>query len=67
MPLAWIHALPKEDAEKLAMELGVSVQGTLDELRKRLRDKWRLMETYLPPQSTDKSGVAVHTAASSIT
>jgi hypothetical protein len=65
MPLAWIHALPKEDAEKLAMELGVSVQGTLDELRKRLKEKWRLLQIYLPPQSTDKSGVAVHTAASS--
>jgi hypothetical protein len=32
MPLAWIHNLPKEEAEKLATELGVPVQGTLDEL-----------------------------------
>jgi predicted transcriptional regulator len=60
MPLAWIHNLPKEEAEKLAMELGVPVQGTMDELRKRLKDKWRIVETYLPPQSKDKSEVAVH-------
>jgi hypothetical protein len=65
MPLAWIHNLPKEEAEMLAMELGFLVQGTMDELRKRLKDKWRIVETYLPPQSKDKSEVAVHTAASS--
>jgi hypothetical protein len=65
MSLAWIHNLPKEEAEKLAMELGVPIHGTLNELRKRLKDKWRLVETYLPPQSTDKSEVAVHTAGSS--
>jgi hypothetical protein len=40
MPLAWIHSIPKEEAEKLAMELGVPVQGTLDELHKRLKEKW---------------------------
>jgi hypothetical protein len=67
MPLAWIHNLPKEEAVKLAMELGVPVQGTMDELRKRLKDKWRIVETYLPPKSKDKTEVAVHTAASSNT
>jgi hypothetical protein len=44
MPLAWIHNLPREEAEKLAMELGVPVQGTLDEFRKRLKEsgkRWR--------------------------
>ena len=54
MPLAWIHNLPREEAEKLASELGVSVQGTLDELRKRLQEKWRALEVCLPPQITDK-------------
>jgi hypothetical protein len=53
MPLAWIHNLPKEESEKLDMELGVPLQGTMDELRKRLKDTWRLVETYLPPQSID--------------
>jgi hypothetical protein len=67
MLLAWIHNLPKEEAEKLAMELGVPVQGTMDELRKRLKDKWRTVETYLPPQSKDKSEVAMHTAGISNT
>jgi hypothetical protein len=60
MPLAWIHNLPREQAEKLAIELSLSTQGTLDELRKRLKEKWKTLEGYLPPQSTDKSEVATH-------
>jgi hypothetical protein len=62
MPLAWIHNLPKEEVEKLAMELGVPVQGTLDKLHKRLKEKWKALQTYLPPQSEDKSEVEMHTA-----
>jgi hypothetical protein len=54
MPLAWIYNLPREEAEKFASELGVSVQGTLDELRKRLKEKWRALEVCLPPQIADK-------------
>jgi hypothetical protein len=61
MPLAWIHNIPREESENLGMELSVPVQGTLDDLRKRLK-KWKALETYLPPQSTDKSEVAMHTA-----
>jgi hypothetical protein len=67
MPLAWIHILPKEEAEKLAMDFSVPVQGTLDELRKRLKDKWKALETYLPAKSADKSQVAMHTAGVSDT
>jgi hypothetical protein len=59
MPLAWIHNLPREDSEKLAMELGVPV-------RKRLKEKWKALKTYLP-QNTDKSEVAMHTAGVSDT
>jgi hypothetical protein len=60
--IAWIHNLPREEAEKLATEMGVSVQGTLDELRKRLKEKWGALENYLPPQSTDKSEVGMDVA-----
>jgi hypothetical protein len=49
MLLAWIYNLPREEAEKLEMELCVPVQGTLDDLRKRLKEKWKALETYLPP------------------
>jgi hypothetical protein len=66
MPLTWIHNLPKGEAEKLAVELGVPVDGTLDDLRKRLKEKWRLMENYLPPQFTAKSEVGMNTAGSSV-
>jgi hypothetical protein len=58
MPLGWIRG---EEAEKLAVELGVSVQGTLDDVRKKLKEKWKALEQYLPPQSTDKS-VVMHAA-----
>jgi hypothetical protein len=48
MPLAWIHNHPKEEDEKLAIELGVPVQGTLNELRKRLKESGKyLRPTYL--------------------
>jgi hypothetical protein len=60
MPLAWIHKLSREDAEKLAMGLGAPV-------RKGLKNKWKALETYLPPQSADKSEVAMHTVGVSDT
>jgi hypothetical protein len=53
MPLGWFHNLLREEAEKLVNELGVSTQGTLDELRRKVKDKWRAVETYLPPQIAD--------------
>lgn len=65
MPIGWIHNLPREEAEKLAVELGVSVQGMLDDLRKRLKEKWKVLEQYLPPPSTDKSEVVMHAAGAS--
>ncbi|PNF34200.1 hypothetical protein B7P43_G17550 [Cryptotermes secundus] len=65
MPLAWIYNLPREDAEKLAIEFGVSVQGTLDEMWNKLKENWRVVETYLPPQSTDKSEVGMGIAGAS--
>jgi hypothetical protein len=38
IPLAWIHTLPKEEAHKLVIDSGVPVQGTLDVLRKKLKE-----------------------------
>ncbi|PNF33358.1 hypothetical protein B7P43_G05688 [Cryptotermes secundus] len=65
MPLKWIHDLSREEAERLAVELSVPVQGTLDKLHKRVKEKWKVLETYLPPQRADKSDVAMHTGESS--
>ena len=47
------------------MELGVSAQGSLDELRKRLKEKWRALEVYLPPHLTDKLASSRDTADTS--
>jgi hypothetical protein len=40
MPLAWIHDLSKQQVEKLASLMGTSTNGTLDDLRKRVKEKW---------------------------
>ncbi|PNF34291.1 hypothetical protein B7P43_G16460 [Cryptotermes secundus] len=66
MPLAWIHNLPREYAEKFASELGVSVQGTLDYLPKKLKDKWRALEACLPPHITDKFAASTDVAGTSM-
>jgi hypothetical protein len=57
MPLAWIHDLPKQQLEGLASQLGLSTDGTLDDLRKRVKEKWTAVELYLPSQSTAKSSL----------
>jgi hypothetical protein len=55
IPLAWIHELPKQQLESLAGQLNLSTEGTLDDLRKRVKDKWTTIEPYLPPHTTAKS------------
>jgi hypothetical protein len=64
MPLAWIHNLPTEEGEMMAAELGVSIQGTLDELRKRLKEKWRAVEHFLPPRGAEASEAGMGVAGS---
>jgi hypothetical protein len=32
-----------------------------------VKEKWKVLETYLPPQKTDNSEVAMHTAGASDT
>ena len=55
MPLAWIYDLSEQQAEEVASQLGLSTDGTLDDLRRRVKEKWTAIEAYLPSQSTDKS------------
>jgi hypothetical protein len=64
MPLAWIHSLSKQQAEQLSTELGVSVEGTLDDLRKRLREKLSSLEQHLPSQLQAKSEPATDAGTS---
>jgi hypothetical protein len=52
MPQAWIHELSKQQVEDLASQMGLSTNGTLDELRKQVKEKWIAIEGYLPSQKS---------------
>jgi hypothetical protein len=39
MPLGWIHDMPKQQLQDLACELGLSIEGKLDDLRVRVKEK----------------------------
>jgi hypothetical protein len=54
MPLAWIHDLSKQQLEEFASQLGLSNDRTLDDLRKRVKEKWSTVELYLPSVSAAK-------------
>jgi hypothetical protein len=41
----------------VASQLGLSTDGTLDDLRKRVTEKWTAVKLYLPSQSTAKSSL----------
>jgi hypothetical protein len=55
MPLASIHDLPKQQLEGLASQLGLSADGILADLMKRVKEKWTAVELYLLSQSAAKS------------
>jgi hypothetical protein len=57
MPLAWIHDIPKQQLEELASQLSLSTDKTLDDVRKRVKEKWPAVELYLPSQNTAKSSL----------
>jgi hypothetical protein len=53
MPQAWIHQLSKQEVEELSSLMGLATTRMLDEMRKRVKDKWTAIEAYLPSQSAD--------------
>jgi hypothetical protein len=59
MLLAWMHDLSKQQAEELARYMGLSVDGTLDDLRKRLKQKWTALQPYLPSPSAVKPSLVL--------
>lgn len=50
-----IYDLSKQQAEQVAYQLGLSTDGTLDSMRKRVKEKWTAIKAYLPSQSAAKS------------
>jgi hypothetical protein len=61
MPRQWIHNLPKQQLEELATQLGLPGEGTLDDLRRRVKQKWDAIEQYLPPPTTEQPPVPSET------
>jgi hypothetical protein len=55
MPRAWVNNLSKLQLEQLASQLGLTTDGALDDLRRRLREKWTTIEACLPSPILDKS------------
>jgi hypothetical protein len=55
MPFGWIHDLPRQQVKELAGQLGLLTDGTLIDLRKRVKQKWAAIEPYLPSPSAAKS------------
>jgi hypothetical protein len=58
MPVTWIHDLSKQQVEGLAGQLGLPIDGTLDELRKRVKEKWAFIHPYLSSPTAAKSTMA---------
>jgi hypothetical protein len=63
---AWIHELSKQRVEELASLMGLSTNRTLDDLRKRVKEKWIDIEAYLPLQSAAKSSLPTTSVPQSI-
>jgi hypothetical protein len=55
MPLAWIHDLPKQQLKELATQLGLPKDRTLDDLRRKVKQKWEVIKPYLPSPTAAKS------------
>jgi hypothetical protein len=55
MPLAWLHDMPKPQLEELASQLGHKADGTLDDLRRRVKERWTAIEAFLPSPSRQLS------------
>jgi hypothetical protein len=54
MPRAWINNLSKLQLEQLASQLSVPTDGALDDLRRRVREKWTTIEACLPSPGSPK-------------
>jgi hypothetical protein len=59
--------MSKQNAEELASQLGLSADGTLDDLRTRVKQKCTTIEAYVPSQSTATKSSQVTKSDSQIT
>jgi hypothetical protein len=67
MPLAWLHDMSKQQLGELASQLGLKADGTLDDLRRCVKEKWTATEPFLPSPSTTAKFTLVTKAESQIT
>jgi hypothetical protein len=49
--------LSKQQLEELASQLGLPIEGTLDDQRKRVKQKWTIIQPYLPSSTAAKSSL----------
>jgi hypothetical protein len=54
MPRSWIYDLPKQGLEELAAHLGLPTDRALDDIHKRVKDRWSAIEPFLPSTSSAK-------------
>jgi hypothetical protein len=67
MPLAWLHDMAKPQSEELASQLGLKADGTLDDLRRRVKERWTAMESFLPSPSPATESILETKAKSHVT
>jgi hypothetical protein len=67
MPLAWLHDMSKQQLEELASQLALKADGTLEDLRRRVKEKWTAVEPFLPSPSTAAESTLVTKSESQIT
>jgi hypothetical protein len=51
---AWINNISKLQLEQLVSQLGLPTDGALDDLRRRVSEKWTAIEACLPSPGLDK-------------
>jgi hypothetical protein len=60
MPLAWLHIMSKQQLKDLASQQGLKADGTLDDLRRSVKEKWTAIEPFLPsPSTATKSTIVI--------
>jgi hypothetical protein len=67
MLIAWLHDMPKPQLKELASQLGLKADRTLDDVRRRVKERWTAIEPFLPSPSPAAKSTSETKAESQIT